>query len=76
MENVKTAVFLYASSGAPEGYKCGACSRTGMKLWREYNVKVICEKTGKSITVACRPYNTKNECEVPDWCPFLEEVKA
>jgi len=23
----------------------------------------------RTITVACRPYNIKKECEVPDWCP-------
>jgi len=22
------------------------------------------------ITVACRPYRTRHECSVPDWCPI------
>jgi hypothetical protein len=22
------------------------------------------------ITCACRPYNTRKECDIPDWCPL------
>lgn len=28
----------------------------------------------RAITSSCRPYRTRNECEVPEWCP-LEEAK-
>lgn len=34
------------------------------------DVKVICTKTGKNITVACRPYNIRKESEIPKWCPL------
>lgn len=33
------------------------------------DVKVVCSILNENITVACRPYNIKKECEVPDWCP-------
>ena len=34
------------------------------------DVKVVCtEKDCKPITVACRPYRIKAECDIPDWCP-------
>ena len=38
--------------------------------------KVVCNKVDppKNITVACRPYNKRKECEVPLWCP-LPEIK-
>ncbi|PLX26974.1 hypothetical protein C0583_05285 [Candidatus Parcubacteria bacterium] len=37
------------------------------------DVKVVCtkKKPSKNITVACRPYNTRNECDIPEWCPRL-----
>lgn len=35
------------------------------------DVKVICSKLNKSITTACRPYNTERETPVPTWCPLL-----
>ena len=38
------------------------------------DVKVVCrhEKAmNRQITCACRPYNTRNECDVPLWCPLL-----
>ncbi len=34
------------------------------------DVKVVCRRVNRNITVACRPYNTRKECEVPDWCPL------
>jgi len=37
------------------------------------DVKVICKKANnRKITVACRPYNVRKECEIPDWCPIKE----
>jgi hypothetical protein len=32
--------------------------------------RVFCTKQHKNITVACRPYNKRKECEIPDWCPL------
>jgi len=32
--------------------------------------KVVCEKSNKNITVACRPYNKRKECVTPTWCPL------
>jgi len=32
--------------------------------------KVICNLNEKEITVACRPYNLRKECETPEWCPL------
>ena len=40
------------------------------------DVKVVCKKTTRKnneITVACRPYMTRKECEVPDWCPLSKK---
>lgn len=31
--------------------------------------KVNCKKANKYITVACRPYQKREECGQPDWCP-------
>lgn len=33
------------------------------------DVKVVCNILSKHITVACRPYNIKKECDTPNWCP-------
>jgi hypothetical protein len=27
----------------------------------------------RCITTACRPYNLRKECDIPDWCPKLEQ---
>lgn len=35
------------------------------------DVKVVCSKLNKAITVACRPYNMERETPVPSWCPLL-----
>lgn len=32
--------------------------------------KVICMMNGRMVTNACRPYNLRKECEVPNWCPL------
>ena len=32
------------------------------------DVKVVCLKYQKNITVACRPYQIRKECNVPNWC--------
>lgn len=34
------------------------------------DVKVVCGHADRNITVACRPYRVKAECEVPNWCPL------
>ena len=34
--DVTTKPFQYASGQAPEGYKCGDCGATNVKLWRYY----------------------------------------
>jgi hypothetical protein len=34
------------------------------------DVKVVCLKAKRNITVACRPYNTRRESSVPSWCPL------
>ena len=31
--------------------------------------KVVCSIANKNITVACRPYNKRKECDIPEWCP-------
>lgn len=33
------------------------------------DVKVVCSIANREITCACRPYNTRKECEIPGWCP-------
>lgn len=35
--------------------------------------KVICEKVKRNITVGCRPYHCRQECDIPDWCPLLHK---
>jgi len=37
------------------------------------DVKVVCRKTGKNITVACRPYAIRREADIPSWCPLKKE---
>lgn len=38
--------------------------------------KVVCTQvqtkdgTNRVITCACRPYQKRAECEIPDWCPL------
>lgn len=39
------------------------------------DVKVVCTKAKKDITVACRPYNTRKESSTPKWCPLLKSKK-
>ena len=51
------------------------------------DVKVRCELSRSSenhggfyakepyVTVACRPYNTRKECEAPKWCPLRKISK-
>lgn len=36
--------------------------------------KVVCTKTGRNVTCACRPYNTRKECEIPHWCPRIRRI--
>lgn len=38
------------------------------------DIKVVCSKHPevKEITVACRPYNKREECDIPDWCPMFK----
>lgn len=34
------------------------------------DVKVVCTKASKNITVACRPHHIRRESAVPIWCPL------
>lgn len=35
------------------------------------DVKIVCLKTEKVVTVACRPYNMRKESTpIPFWCPL------
>jgi len=44
--------------------------------WFRDDVVVLkCEKTGKIINEACRPYNLRKEATVPDWCPIRSNGK-
>jgi len=36
------------------------------------DVKVMCTKENRNITVACRPHHVKRECNVPKWCPLTK----
>lgn len=27
----------------------------------------------KPITVSCRPYNKRKECDIPNWCPCIKK---
>ena len=29
----------------------------------------------RCVTVSCRPYSKRSECEIPDWCPKLPKSK-
>ena len=33
--------------------------------------KVVCRLANKEITCACRPYQKRAECKIPNWCPKL-----
>lgn len=40
------------------------------------DVKVVCKKTKRkdnTITVACRPYQVRQESDVPRWCPLRKK---
>ncbi len=46
------------------------------------DVLVICTRAPvnkggqyKRVTSACRPYNIRKECEIPNWCPLKTEEK-
>ena len=32
--------------------------------------KVVCTLANRNITVACRPYKKREECEIQEWCPL------
>lgn len=34
------------------------------------DIKIVCLKANKNITVACRPYNDRKETSIPSWCPI------
>ena len=36
--------------------------------WFCDDVKVICTIGDREITCACRPYNVRKECNIPNWC--------
>jgi hypothetical protein len=39
------------------------------------DVKVVCKKSNRNITVACRPHKIRKESNIPDWCPLKKETK-
>lgn len=39
------------------------------------DVKIVCTKTNKNVTVACRPHQTRRESSIPNWCPLLKKKK-
>lgn len=34
------------------------------------DVKVVCKRAKRDVTVACRPHRIKKECNTPKWCPI------
>lgn len=34
------------------------------------DMKVLCTKTQRFVTVACRPYRLTKESDIPSWCPL------
>ena len=36
------------------------------------DVKVVCGHAKRTVTVACRPYNTRKESARPEWCPLVK----
>lgn len=39
------------------------------------DVKVQCELNRRMVTLACRPYRVRAECERPTWCPLTKGKK-
>jgi len=39
------------------------------------DVKVVCVLAGCEVTSSCRPYKTREESEVPRWCPLSQETR-
>lgn len=37
------------------------------------DLKNVCTKCNKCITVACRPHHIKIESKIPDWCPLIKK---
>lgn len=42
---------------------------------RENTEYAVDRQPFRSITVGCRPYNTRKECSSPDWCPLKKRAK-
>lgn len=40
------------------------------------DVKIVCKKQKRNVTVACRPYNMRKECDIPSWCPLPKEEEV
>lgn len=36
---------------------------------------VLCTKMRRYVTKSCRPYQKREECETPDWCPLQLQKK-
>lgn len=39
------------------------------------DVKVMCLRNQRTVTVSCRPYNVRKECAIPAWCPLPKEKR-
>lgn len=37
------------------------------------DMKVVCKKAEKEVTVSCRPHHLREECDIPKWCPWRKE---
>lgn len=38
------------------------------------DVKVVCQIASRAITIACRPYYARKECQRPTWCPLTDHI--
>jgi len=39
------------------------------------DVKVVCLTGERNVTEGCRPYMTRKESEIPDWCPLIPKKR-
>lgn len=63
------------NDGDPHDWFCDddvavVCTKAENHDCKGNSVYAVERNPHQAITTACRPYNTRKECEVPSWCPL------
>lgn len=54
--------------------KAVVCSKTPRVTPRRSSGQPVDMQEHRAVTVACRPYNLRNESPRPNWCPLVSEA--